>query len=100
MGDLKEAKATPMLIHTLKTAGRAEKKKVMDAVGNKKLNGPAAKAITEIYRKHGAIECAQRLSRDYVDKARQALDALPPGTPRDRFGEILDVLGYWSMLAE
>ncbi|MFC1752348.1 geranylgeranyl reductase family protein [Thermoproteota archaeon] len=100
MNDLKQAKATPMLIHTLHHADRKEKKRIMKAVGNPRLTKNMADNIVELYRKYDAIGFAQRLSREYVDNARKELRNLPKSEARNQLSEILDVMGYWSLLGE
>ena len=98
--DLKQAKATPMLIHALAKAHEAEKARILGAIGNSRLSVGAAAEIVDIYRRCGAIQTAQQLSRNYVDQARSALPSLPDTSARDRFRDILDVLGYWGMLSD
>ncbi len=100
MNDLKQGKATPMLVYALQKAGREERRRIMKSAGNRNLTASMAEDIAEIYRKHGAIEYAQRLSHEYVEKARRELMNLPAGKARERFSEILDVMDYWSMMGE
>ncbi|MCX6707653.1 MAG: geranylgeranyl reductase family protein [Candidatus Woesearchaeota archaeon] len=105
MNDLKQGKATPMLIYALQKAGKKDKKMILHAAGNRNLTGKEAEKIVGIYRKYDTIGYAQRLSHEYVSRARKELARLPKGKgksramkPREQFNEILDVLDYWSML--
>jgi len=100
MNDLKQGKATPMLIHTLQHVTPKEKKKIMNAAGNPAITDSIAKEITHIYRKYGAIEYVQQLNHEYVEKARKHLAMLPPGEAHEDFNEVLSILDLWSVLGE
>ncbi|MFW6106729.1 MAG: polyprenyl synthetase family protein [bacterium] len=100
MNDLRQAKATPMLIYALAHTGGAEKETLLRAVGNKRLGLPEAERVVNIYRQCGALAWTQTLSTTYVDRARADLHLLPNTPARHRFDEILDVLGYWGMLSD
>jgi len=98
--DLKQAKATPMLIHALSVVGPADRELLLRAVGNKRLGAKAAAEVAELYHRCGAVQFAQKLSLEYVDAARDALRGLPDGDARRSFEQVLDILGCWGMLAE
>ena len=70
----------------------------MKAVGNKRITSRMAKEVVEIYRKHDAIEYAQKLNHEYIDKTRKELRKLPAGRARKQFNELLEVMDYWSLL--
>lgn len=100
MNDLRQGKVTPMLVHTLKQAGPEERERLLAAVGNNAPTESTVAEVVELYARHGAVEFAQRLSHDYVERARASLQALPPGPARDDLECILDVLGYWGLLSD
>ncbi|MBU0536010.1 MAG: geranylgeranyl reductase family protein [Nanoarchaeota archaeon] len=100
MNDLRQGKATPMLIHALKNSGFNDRKILRNATGNKNITPQMAEEVIVIYRKIGAIEYSQRLSKEYIKRARDDLMLLPKCKARQKFSEIVDVLEYWSLLAE
>jgi geranylgeranyl pyrophosphate synthase len=97
MNDLKQAKATPMVVHALAKADSRDRRTIESALGNSGMTAQIAARVMAIYRKHDAIAYAQRLSHEYVVRGRDELATLPAGDARDRFGAILDVLDYWSL---
>ncbi len=100
MNDLKQGKATPMLIYSLKKAGEEEREKLLMAAGNPEVTGAMVRDVLEIYRKYNAIAYAQELSLTYVEKAQKELSLLPAVPARQKLGDILDVLRIWGMLGK
>jgi geranylgeranyl reductase family protein len=98
MNDMKQGKATPMLIYALKKVDREEKGKILRAAGNPTLTGAMAKEVLNIYRKYNAIAYAQELSLHHVERAQKELAQLPSGSASDKLSDILDVLAQWGML--
>ncbi|MBE0557751.1 MAG: polyprenyl synthetase family protein, partial [Proteobacteria bacterium] len=98
MNDMKQGKATPMIIYALKKADREEKGKILRAAGNPALTGGMAKEVLNIYRKYRAIAYAQELSLRYVERAKIELARLPAGSASNKLNDILEVLGLWGML--
>jgi geranylgeranyl pyrophosphate synthase len=98
MNDLKQGKATPMLIYALKKVNREEKERILEAAVNPALTGAMAKEVLIIYRKYQAIAHTQELSLRCVEKAKKELARLPSGPARNKLNDILDVLGQWGML--
>ncbi len=98
MNDLREGKATPMIIHALANAGPQDRKAVMRAAGKRGITRKEAGRVLGIYRKYGAIHFTQKLSRKYINKARKSLAMLPACRQRDELEGILSILGYWSIL--
>ncbi len=98
MNDMKQGKATPMIIYALKKVNKEEKEKILRAAGNPTLTGAMAKEILNIYRKYKAIAYTQELSLRYVERAKKELAHLPSGSASNKLNDILDVLGLWGML--
>ena len=103
--DLRQGKATPMLIHALRRADKKERKFLLSIVGKKSISKKGIKKVLELYRETGAIEYAQRLSGIYVEKARKDIDKLKKsrGINKKALGvleEIADIMGYWGMLGD
>ena len=98
MNDIKQGKATPMIIHALKKANKEEKEKILRAAGNPTVTGAMVKEVLEIYRKYKAIAYAQELTLHYVERAQKELAKLPSGSAGHKLNDILDVLGLWGML--
>ena len=98
MNDMKQGKATPMIIYALKKANKEEEEQILRAAGNPTLTATMAKEVLSIYRKYKAIAYAQELSLHYVEKAKKELAQLPSGSASNKLNDILDVLGLWGML--
>ncbi|NIA19438.1 MAG: geranylgeranyl reductase family protein [Xanthomonadaceae bacterium] len=99
MSDIKEGKATPMLIWSLKKADNDESAWLREMAGNTSITQKQATTVINIYRKYGALEYAQRLGHTYIERAKNILEKLPPVPARDQFMEIVEILDYWCMLA-
>jgi geranylgeranyl diphosphate synthase type I len=98
MNDMKQGKATPMIIYALNKANKEEKEKILRATGNPAVTRAMVKEILDIYRKYKAIAYAQELSLHYVERAQKELAQLPSGSASNKLNDILDVLGLWGML--
>ncbi len=99
MNDIKEGKATLMLIRALKKAGTEESAWLRDLIGNSSITPEQAVMVIDIYRKCGALEYAQQLGHQYVEQAKTTLLKLPAVPTRDKFMEIVEILDFWCMLA-
>ncbi|MFU8780000.1 MAG: geranylgeranyl reductase family protein [Kiritimatiellia bacterium] len=97
MNDLRQGKATPMLIHALSRATGPDREIIMQAVGNQQMGAEQVEAILQIYRRYGSITYAQTLSHRYVEQARRSLGKLPKGEAHDRLMAITDILDYWNL---
>lgn len=103
--DLRQAKATPMLIHALKNMDGIERRFLLGMVGKKSISGKDAARIAGLYRKAGSIEYSQKLSAIYVGKARKELERLNNSGSINKkafsvLSGLLDVMGYWGMMGE
>ena len=99
MNDIKEGKATLMLIRALQKAGTEESAWLRDLIGNSSITSQQAVMVIDIYRKCGALEYAQQLGHQYVEQAKTILLKLPAVPARDKFMEIVEILDFWCMLA-
>ena len=99
MNDIREGKATPMLIWALKKADKPESAWLREVVGNSSMTPKQAATVINIYRKCGALEYAQQLGHTYIERAKNTLTQLPAVPARDQFMEIVEILDYWCMLA-
>ena len=100
MNDLKQGKATPMLIYSLKKAGEEEREKLLRAAGNPEVTGAMVRDVLEIYRKYNAIAYAQELSLTFVENAQKELSRFPSDPARNKLDDVLDVLRIWGMLGK
>jgi geranylgeranyl pyrophosphate synthase len=98
--DLKEGKATPMLIRAFARASRAERESILQTVGDRNIDQAAVQRILKLYRRYDAIDYAQQLSHEYIQRARADLETLPNRDAKARFGEIVNALDYWSLLSD
>lgn len=99
MNDIREGKATPMLIWALKKADKKESAWLLEVIGSSSITPKQAATVINIYRKCGALEYAQQLGHAYIERAKNILEKLPAVPARDQFMEIVEILDYWCMLA-
>ncbi len=99
MNDIKEGKATPMLIWSLKKAAQDESAWLREMAGNTSITPQQAATVIKIYRKCGALEYTQQLGHTYIERAKTILAKLPAVPARDQFMEIVEILDFWCMLA-
>ena len=102
--DIRQGKITPMLVHALKNSDEKQRRFLLGSAG-KDLSRKNLEKIKGIYRKTGAIEYAQRLSGDYAAKAKSDIEGLKRSRKLNRkalgiLEEVVDVLGYWGMMAD
>jgi len=100
MNDLRQGKATPMLIYSLKKTRGDERERILRAAGNPEVTGAMVQDVISLYRKYDAIAYAQELSLVYVEKAQKELACFPPVPARNKLEDILEVLRIWGMLGK
>lgn len=100
MNDLRQGKATPMLIYALGRASAAERTLLMEAVGDPHITQEGVSAVMAIYRDHQAVEYAQALSHQHIEQAKEALASLPQGAANDRLMAIADVLDFGNLASD
>ncbi|MEA3240966.1 MAG: geranylgeranyl reductase family protein [Pseudomonadota bacterium] len=99
MNDIREGKATPMLIRALKKVDKKDSAWLREMAGSKAITQKQAARIIDIYRKCGALEYAQQLGHTYINRAKKSLEQLPAVPARDQLMEIVEILDYWCILA-
>ncbi len=81
--DLREGKATVLVLHALEQATPGQRDLLGRVLGNPHAPASEVAAATDLLRKLGSIEYAQALARQFLTKARTHLGALAPSPARD-----------------
>ncbi len=80
--DIREGKKTLVIIYALNQLEGDEKEKLMSILGNKQASRKELEEAAALIRKSGAIDYAEKLAREYADKAIAALSVLPDNEAR------------------
>ncbi|MBW1893230.1 MAG: polyprenyl synthetase family protein [Deltaproteobacteria bacterium] len=81
--DLKEGKLTLPVIHSLKNAGPADRKKMEAVIKNSEFSIDEFDILKGMLEKYGGISYTESLAADHVAKAKEALSAFKPTETRD-----------------
>jgi len=75
--DIREGKKTLVIIYALSQLEGPEKEKLMSILGNRQASRKELEEAANLIRKSGAIDYAEKIAREYADRAISALDVLP-----------------------
>ncbi|MBD3210854.1 polyprenyl synthetase family protein [Candidatus Micrarchaeota archaeon] len=89
-GDIREGKRTIMVVHCLKNASKADKKKLVSTLSSDTKTKDDIQAVIELFRKHGSIEHAQAKARLLAEEAKEHLEGLSPSKDKDTLLELGD----------
>jgi len=81
--DLREGKATVLVLHALQQANASQEDRFHQVLGNPEATADDVAAATALLRDLGSIEHAQSLARRFLATAQQHLAILPPSPARD-----------------
>jgi octaprenyl-diphosphate synthase len=88
--DLRDGRATLPFLLGLAEAAPREKKRLLAAFGNAKLEDSEILEACDILESRGAFAQTRTTARDHVEKADRALSLLPPSIARDCFSALTD----------
>ena len=86
--DLGESKATLLLIHALRHAEPADRRRLAALLGHATYTAAELDEARAIFRKCGAADELRREVRRFTDRAEQALAKLPQSIYRDHLAEL------------
>ena len=75
--DLREGKRTLVVYYTYKNASPAERKRMMNVLGNQSATDDEINDIIDLMRNRGGIEYVSKRSREFIEQAKPYLDILP-----------------------
>ena len=75
--DLREGKRTLIIIHALKHADRHQEKKILSALGNKKISAEETRNVVDLLNLLGSIKYATDNAQRYLDMSNSQLDNFP-----------------------
>ncbi|MGQ0534632.1 MAG: polyprenyl synthetase family protein [Methanobacteriota archaeon] len=81
--DLREGKKTAILLHAIRAATPADRKRVLSKVGRGRISARDARAVLDLFGKTGSLDHARGLAADHLAKARRALSRLPASEAKD-----------------
>ena len=88
--DIKEKKLTLPLIYTLNTIDEATRKKIIYIIKNQNTNKSKVNEVIEIVKNNGGIAYAQKMMKEYQDKALDILNTLPDSEARTAMFDLVD----------
>jgi len=90
--DLENARMTLPVIKAYQAATEAERQIIRDCMAKSLTPLDALDLLHDLLRRTGAIEATAAIALDYAQKARYALDCLPPSASRDRLCWIAELV--------
>ena len=88
--DIREGKKTILVIYALERLEDSEREELLSILGAKTADKKELERAADLIKKTGAVEYAERLARDYAERARQALLTFPESTARKVLEELID----------
>ncbi len=89
--DIREGKKTLVVIHFLKTADAASRKRFLELLGKRDLNGDLPEAVA-LLESTASIEFARNTALRLLAEAKEHLAILPPSASRDLLHQYADFL--------
>ncbi len=99
--DLKRKAASPILIYTRQHCSVRELEEMSKAIARYRATGASSDLLPvyDLFRKYDAIRFTQELSLRYVARCRAALNAIDNGPGKSDLSGLVDIIGYWGLLA-
>ena len=88
--DLREGKITLPLLHALREAGDAERKRALKALAGKKLTEPEIAFLAELVKRNGGVEYTVSRAEDFIRRGKQYLRPLPDSKAKDAMAVLAD----------
>ena len=80
--DLREGKVTLPLLHALREAGPADRRRAVELLGRKQRSARDIAFLARLVERNGGIEYTSRAARSFVDRGKRLLSALPESNAR------------------
>ena len=87
--DIKEKKLSLPLIHAFRQAPKSDGKRILRLIKNG-ASSKEVRTVIDFVQTHGGIEYAMQRARDFGQKARTALDPLPPSDAKNSLDRFID----------
>ena len=88
--DLRDGRATLPFLIGMDAATPREKKRLLAAFGNSKLEDDDVLEVCDLLNQYEAFDQTRQQARDHVERADAALSLLPPSTARECFSALTD----------
>jgi len=90
--DLKEGKVTLPLIHALKSATNKEKAYVINVLNKAKVTANDFDRVTRMIHKYGGIDYTTKMTRQFIDGAKEFLLIFPPSVYKESLTTLADYM--------
>jgi octaprenyl-diphosphate synthase len=88
--DLQEGKITLPLIHALAASSSEDRQRLVDIITQEIIEEATFVEVKNIIQHYQGLEYTDRLARNYITTAKEALAIFPPSPARDSLLEIAD----------
>ncbi len=86
--DIREGRRTILVIYALENLEDAEREELLRILGDRDAGREELERAASLIRESGALDYAERLARDYVDKALKSLQSFPENNGRKILEEL------------
>ena len=90
--DLREGKKTLIIVHALSHASPEERRRILEALGNKRISPEDLREVNEILRSLGSLSYTMNRAREYVVKAKRSLEGLSECDAKRDLVELVDFI--------
>ncbi len=90
--DIRQGKHTLLIAYSLTHANSAQRRKILNVLGNRTISSKQVHEVVEIIRSLGAIEYANIKANDFIDKATKQLDSFPTSSAKHT---LLDLASFF-----
>ncbi len=87
--DLREGKKTILVIYALERLEQGRREKLLSVLGRRDASREELAEAAELIKSTGAVDYAEKLAREYAEKARQALQQMPENDARRALEELV-----------
>ena len=86
--DLREGKMTLPAIYLLRDGSESAREHLLGCFGDPELDADDLDTVVASMRACGAIDASRKVAKEYADRARTSLDALPDSRPKQALAEL------------
>ncbi len=88
--DLREGKKTILVIYALEHLDQTGREKILSTLGRRDASRSELEEVAKLIESTGAVDYAERIAREYAERAKRALESLPDNEYREALRALLD----------